>query len=54
MSNIHKLIEHLVNNWSNNLSEALAPRVKQQLMDKFKQEADDFDITITDKRSKLT
>jgi hypothetical protein len=49
MSNIYKLIEHLVNNWSNNLSEALAPRVKQQLMDKFKQEADDFDITITDK-----
>jgi hypothetical protein len=49
MSNIHKLIEHLVNNWSNNLSEALAPRVKQQLMDKFKQEADDFDITISDK-----
>ena len=50
MSNIHKLIEHLVNNWSNNLSEALAPRVKQQLMDKFKQEADDFNITIADKQ----
>ena len=50
MSNIHKLIEHLVNNWSNNLSEALAPRVKQQLMDKFKQEADDFDIKIDDKQ----
>jgi hypothetical protein len=50
MSNIHKLIEHLVNNWTNNLSEALAPRVKQQLMDKFKQEADDFNITIADKQ----
>jgi hypothetical protein len=50
MSNIHKLIEHLVNNWSNNLSEALAPRVKQQLMDKFKQEADDFNIKIDDKQ----
>ena len=50
MSNIHKLIEHLVKNWSNNLSEALAPRVKQQLMDKFKQEADDFNITIADKQ----
>ena len=50
MSNIHKLIEHLVENWSNNLSEALAPRVKQQLMDKFKQEADDFNITIADKQ----
>ena len=50
MSNIHKLIEHLVNNWTNNLSEALAPRVKQQLMDKFKQEADDYNITIADKQ----
>jgi hypothetical protein len=50
VSNIHKLIEHLVNNWLNNLSEALAPRVKQQLIDKFKQEADDFDITIADKQ----
>lgn len=50
MSNIHKLIEHLVNNWSNNLSEALAPRVKQQLIDKFKQEADDFDVKIDDKQ----
>lgn len=50
MKNIHKLIEHLVNNWINNLSEALAPRVKQQLMDKFKQEADDFDVKIDDKQ----
>jgi len=49
MSNIHKLIEHLVNNWQNNLSEALAPRVKQQLIDKFKLEADDYNITISDK-----
>lgn len=49
MKNIYILIEHLVNNWINNLSEALAPRVKQQLMDKFKQEADDFNIEIADK-----
>jgi len=49
MSNIHKLIEHLVNNWQNNLSEALAPRVKQQLMDKFKLDADDRNIKISDK-----
>ena len=44
MSNIHKLIEHLVNNWPYNLSEALSPRIKKELIDKFKQEADDFDI----------
>ena len=50
MKNIHKLIEHLVNNWQNNLSEALAPRVKQQLIDKFKQEADDYNIEINDKQ----
>mgnify|MGYP001210287999 CR=1 FL=1 len=49
MSNIHKLIKHLVENWQNNLSEALAPRVKQQLIDKFKLEADDYNITISDK-----
>ena len=50
MKNIYKLIEHLVNNWQNNLSEALAPRVKQQLVDKFKQEADDYNIEVTDKQ----
>jgi hypothetical protein len=50
VKNIYKLIEHLVNNWQNNLSEALAPRVKQQLIDKFKQEADDYNIEVTDKQ----
>ena len=49
MKNIYKLIEHLVNNWPSNLSEALAPRVKQQLMDKFKQDADDYKVKISDK-----
>lgn len=44
MKPIHRLIEHLVNNWQNNLLEALAPKVKQQLMTKFKDEAEDFDI----------
>jgi len=50
VSNIYKLIEHITDNWQNNLSEALAPRIKQQFIDKFKQEADDFNITITDKQ----
>ena len=50
MSNINKLIEHIVNNWQNNLSEALPLRAKQQLIDKFKQEADDYNVEITDKQ----
>lgn len=50
MKNIYKLIEHIVDNWQNNLFEALAPKVKQQFMDKFKQEADDYNIEITDKQ----
>jgi dihydroneopterin aldolase len=50
VKNIYTLIEHFVNNWQNNLFEALAPRVKQQLIDKFKQEADDYDIEVTDKQ----
>jgi hypothetical protein len=50
VSNIYKLIEHLVENWQNNLFEALSPNVKQQLINKFKQEADDFNIEITDKQ----
>jgi hypothetical protein len=44
VSNIYKLIEHLVNNWQNNLSEALSPRIKKELIDKFKQQVEDFDI----------
>ena len=44
MKPIHRLIEHLVNNWQNNLLEALAPKIKQQLMTKFKDEAEDFDV----------
>jgi len=50
VSNIYKLIEHLVENWQNNLFEALAPSVKQKLIDKFKLEADDLNIEITDKQ----
>ena len=50
MNNIYKLIEHIVDNWLNNLSEALSPNVKQQLIKKFKQEADDYDVEITDKQ----
>ena len=50
MSNIYKLIEYIVNNWSNNLSEALAPSIKKQLIDKFKEEAEDYNIKISDKQ----
>ena len=44
MKPIHRLIEHLVNNWQNNLLEALAPTIKQQLMTKFKNDVEDYTI----------
>ncbi len=44
MKPIHRLIEHLVNNWQNNLFEALAPTIKQQLMTKFKNDVEDYTI----------
>lgn len=44
MKPIHRLIEHLVNNWQNNLFEALAPSIKQQLMTNFKNDVKDFTI----------
>jgi len=50
VKNIYKLIEHLVENWQNNLFEALSPNVKQQLIKKFKQEVDDYNVEITDKQ----
>jgi hypothetical protein len=50
MKNIHLFIEHVVNNWSTTLKEAFAPAVKQQLLDKFKQEADDLNQQISDEQ----
>ena len=50
MKNTYLFIEHVVNNWSTTLKEAFAPAVKQQLLDKFKQEADDLNQQISDEQ----
>jgi len=50
MKNIHLFIEHIVNNWSTDIQEAYAPAVKQKLLDKFKQEADDLNQDISDEQ----
>jgi hypothetical protein len=47
MINIHILIEHIVTNWPF-LIEAMNPKEVQFLTQKFKDEADDFKITISD------
>jgi hypothetical protein len=50
MKNIHLFIEHIVNNWSTELQEAYAPAIRQRLLDKFKQEADDLNQDISDEQ----
>ncbi len=50
MKNIHLFIEHIVNNWSTDIQEAYAPAVRQKLLDKFKQEADDLNQDISDEQ----
>ena len=47
MNNIHTLIEYIVNNWPS-LNEAMNPKEVQFLTQKFKDEANDFNITISD------
>lgn len=48
MNNIHKFIAYVVYNWKDSLNEAYAPKVKIQFFNKFKEEADDLNITISD------
>lgn len=50
MKNIHLFIEHVVNNWGTELQEAYAPAIRQKLLDKFKQEADDLNQDISDEQ----
>jgi len=52
MRPIDKFILHVVHNWDNGLDEAYAPAIMSKLMDKFKEEADDLDIQITDDQLK--
>jgi hypothetical protein len=52
MRPIHKFILHVVHNWTNELNEAYAPSVMTKLMDKFREEADDLNVDITDEQLK--
>jgi hypothetical protein len=52
MRSIDKFILHVVHNWDNGLKEAYAPAAMSKLMDKFKEEADDLNIKITDDQLK--
>jgi hypothetical protein len=52
MRPIDKFILHVVYNWDNGLKEAYAPAIVSKLMDKFKEEADDLNIQITDDQLK--
>ncbi len=52
MKPIHKFILHVIHNWTNELNEAYAPSVITKLMDKFREEADDLNIDITDEQLK--
>ena len=52
MRPIDKFILHVIHNWENGLNEAYAPSIMTKLMDKFKEEADDLNVNITDEQLK--
>jgi hypothetical protein len=52
MRPIDKFILHVIHNWDSGLKEAYAPSIMTKLMDKFKDEADDLNINITDEQLK--
>jgi hypothetical protein len=52
MRPIDKFILHVIHNWDNGLKEAYAPSAMSKLMDKFKEEADDLNVQITDDQLK--
>jgi len=52
MRPIHKFILHVVHNWKNELNEAYSEKAIQQFLTKFKEEADDLNINITDEQLK--
>ncbi len=52
MKPIDKFILHVVHNWKDGLNEAYAPAVVTQLITKFKEEADDLNIEISDEQLK--
>jgi hypothetical protein len=52
MKPIDKFILHIIHNWDNALNEAYAPAVMTKLIEKFKEEAEDLNINITDEQLK--
>jgi Txe/YoeB family toxin of Txe-Axe toxin-antitoxin module len=48
MRSIDKFILHVVHNWKNELNEAYSEKAIKTFIDKFKEEADDLNIQITD------
>jgi hypothetical protein len=52
MRPIDKFILHVVHNWDNGLKEAYSAKIVSDLLTKFKQEADDLNIDITDNQLK--
>jgi hypothetical protein len=52
MRQIDRFILHVVHNWVNPLNEAYSEKIIKSFIDKFKQEADDFDIKISDEQLK--
>jgi len=50
MRPIDKFILHVVHNWKNELNEAYSEKAIQQFLTKFKEEADDLNITVTDEQ----
>jgi hypothetical protein len=52
MRAIDKFILHVVHNWKNELNEAYSEKAVQGFINKFKEEADDLNISITDQQLK--
>lgn len=52
MRAIDKFILHVVHNWKNELNEAYSEKAIQGFINKFKEEADDLNISITDQQLK--
>jgi len=48
MRQIDKFILHVVHSWANPINEAYNESTIKRFIEKFKQEADDFDIKISD------
>jgi hypothetical protein len=52
MRPIHKFILHVVHNWKNELNEAYSEGAIKKFIEKFREEADDLNINITDEQLK--